>query len=132
MKLSTYAIIITILAFGFGLAFVIIPVKLMAFYGIALDGNAIWLARYFGCSNLFIGMIFWSYSSVSPAAKSWPKLLVYSLFYDIMQLIVTVVSLLSGVGNSNGWSTVALFALLAIGSVYYLGVCNRARALQAI
>jgi hypothetical protein len=57
---------------------VFIPVKLMAFYGISLDANGIGMARYFGISNLFIGMIFWSYSSVSPAAKSWPKLLLYS------------------------------------------------------
>jgi hypothetical protein len=129
MKLSTFAIIITILAIGFGLAFVFIPVKLMAFYGISLEPGGIGLARYFGCSNLFIGMIFWSYSSVSPAAKSWPKLLLYSLIYDILQLIVTLSILLGGQGNANGWSTVALFAILAIGSAYYIVQCNKARAL---
>jgi hypothetical protein len=128
MKLSTFAIIVTILAIGFGLAFVCIPVKLMAFYGISLETDGIGLARYFGVSNLFIGMIFWSYSSVSPTAKSWPKLLLYSLIYDILQLIVTLKALLDGQGNSMGWSTVALFALLAIGSAYYLNVCNKARA----
>jgi hypothetical protein len=131
MKLSTFAIIFTILAIGFGLAFVFIPVKLMAFYGISLEPGGIGLARYFGCSNLFIGMIFWSYSSVSPAAKSWPKLLLYSLIYDILQLIVTLSILLGGQGNANSWSTVALFVLLAIGSAYYMGQCNKARA-QAI
>src|SRR6266702_974521 len=108
MKLSTFAIIITILAIGFGLAFVFVPVKLMAFYGISLDANGIGMARYFGISNLFIGMIFWSYSSVSPAAKSWPKLLLYAIIYDILQLIITLKGLLDGQGNANGWSTVAL------------------------
>lgn len=128
MKLSTFAIIITILAIGFGLAFVFIPVKLMAFYGINLEADGIGMARYFGVSNLFIGMIFWSYSNVSPAAKSWPKLLLYSLIYDILQLIVTLMALLDKQGNSMGWTTVALFALLAIGSVYFLIQCNKARA----
>ncbi|HTD98029.1 MAG TPA: hypothetical protein VK668_02035 [Mucilaginibacter sp.] len=128
MKLSTFAIIITILAFGFGLAFVFIPVKLMAFYGITLDASGIGLARYFGVSNLFIGMIFWSYSSVSPSAKSWPKLLLYSLIYDILQLIVTLKAQLNNEANSNGWSTVAIFALLAIGSGYFLAQSNKARA----
>lgn len=127
MKLSTYAIIITILAVGFGLAFVFIPVKLMDFYGINLDASGVSMARYFGVSNLFIGMIFWSYSSVSPAAKSWPKLLLYALIYDILQLVVTLRALLDGQGNSNGWSTVVLFALLAIGSAYYMNVCNKVR-----
>jgi hypothetical protein len=128
MKLSTFAIIITILAVGFGLAFVVIPVKLMAVYGISLEGGGIIAARYFGASNLFIGMIFWSYSNVSPAAKSWPKLLLYAIIYDILQLIVTLMALLGGQGNSNGWSTVALFAILAIGSAYFLNQCNKARA----
>ena len=131
MKLSTYAIIITILAVGFGLAFVIIPVKLAAFYGIALGGGGVVMARYFGMSNLFIGMIFWSYSSVSPAAKSWPKLLLYSLVYDILQLGITLKAQLDGGTNSMGWTTVGLFALLAIGSAYYMVQCNKARA-QAI
>jgi hypothetical protein len=128
MKLSTFAIIITILAFGFGLAFLIIPVKLAAFYGTTLDGGGIVMARYFGGANLLIGLIYWSYSSVSPAAKSWPKLLLYSIFYDVLQLVVTLVAVLNKDSNSMGWTTVGLFALLAIGSLYYLGECNKARA----
>ena len=109
MKLSTFAIIITILAVGFGLAFVIIPVKLAAFYGVGLSGGGIVMARYFGVANLFIGMIFWSYSSVSPAAKSWPKLLLYSLIYDILQLALTLKVQLNDESNSMGWTTVGLF-----------------------
>lgn len=127
MKLSTFAIIITILAFGFGLAFVFIPVKLMAFYGIALDNTGAWMARYYGLANLFIGMIFWSYSGVSAAAKSWPKLLMFSIIYDVMQLILTLAGILSGLGNSMGWTTVALFAILALGSAYFLNQCKNTR-----
>jgi hypothetical protein len=126
MKLSTFAIIITILAVGFGLAFLFIPVKVAAFYGINLDTGGVIMARYFGVSNLFVGMIFWSYSKVSPAAKSWPKLLLFSLIYDILQLIVTLVPLLNGEANSMGWTTVALFVLLAIGSAYFMSQCKKA------
>ena len=128
MKLSAFAIIITILAFGFGLALLFIPVQLMAFYGVTLDVAGVGMARYFGGANIFIGMIFWSYSSVSPAAKSWPKLLLYSIIYDIIQLVISLLGVLNKEANSMGWTTVALFALLAIGSLYFLGVCNRARA----
>jgi len=128
MKLSAFAIVVTILAFGFGLAFLIIPVKLAAFYGTTLDGGGIVMARYFGAANLFTGLIYWSYSSVSPAAKSWPKLLLYSIFYEVLQLVITLMAVLNKDSNSMGWTTVGLFALLAIGSLYYLGVCNKARA----
>jgi hypothetical protein len=128
MKLSTFAIIITILAMGFGLAFVFIPVKLTAFYGISLEGGGILMARYFGAANLFLGMIFWSYSSVSPAAKSWPKLLLYNMIYDILQLIITLMVVLNKESNDMGWTIVALFGLLAIGSWYFMAQCNKARA----
>jgi hypothetical protein len=127
MKLSTFAIIITILAAGFGLAFLFIPVKLMAVYGINLDSSGVIVARYFGSANLFVAMIFWSYSGVSPAAKSWPKLLLYSLIYNILQLIVTLIPILSGEANSMAWTTVALFVLLSIGSVYFIIQCNKAK-----
>ena len=129
MKLSTYAIIVTILAIGFGLAFLFIPEKVAEFYGGSLAGSGIIVARYFGSACLFIGLIYWSYSGVSPAAKSWPKLLLYSLVYDILQLIITLMSVLNKESNSMGWSSVVLFALLAIASLYYIGQCSKARAL---
>jgi len=131
MKLSTFAIIVTILAIGFGVAFLFIPAKLADFYGGHLEGGGILVARYFGAANLFIGLIFWSYSGVSPSAKSWPKLLLYSFIYDVLQLIVTLMAVLNKELNSMGWGTVALFALLAVGSLYYIGQCNKARVQAA-
>ncbi len=132
MKLSTFAIIVTILATGFGLALVLIPVKFMTLYGINLEGGGIVLARHFGVSNLFIGLIFWSYSSVSPAAKSWPKLLLYGLIYEILQIAVILKAMLDNQESTMGWTAIALFALLAIGSCYYLNQCSKARAAKAI
>ncbi len=127
MKLSTFAMIITILAGAFGLAFIFIPAQVATFYGLTQDTAGLWVTRYFGASLLFIAMIYWSYSHVSPAAKSWPKLLIFSIIYDVIQLILTLMALLGGVGNSNGWSTVVLYAVLALGSAYFLGVCRKAR-----
>ncbi len=127
MKLSTFAIIVTILAGAFGLAFIFIPAQVATFYGITQNTGGLWVTRYFGASLLFIAMIYWSYSHVSPTAKSWPKLLMFGIVYNVIQLILTVTALLSGVGNSNGWSSVAVYAVLTIGSIYFLGVCKRAR-----
>ena len=132
MKLSTFAIIVTLLAGLFGLAFIVIPAQISAFYGLTHTAGGIWVTRYWGASLLLIAMIYWSYSSVSPAAKSWPKLLVFSIIYEVMQLGLSLAAILKGVGNSNGWSTVVLFVLLIIGSWYFLGVCNRAMAKMAV
>jgi len=131
MKLSTFAIIVMLLAGLFGLAFIAIPEQISTFYGITHTAGGLWVTRYWGASLLLIAMIYWSYSGVTPAAKSWPKLLIFSIIYDVIQLVLTVLALKNGVGNANGWSTVGLFALLIIGSVYFLGVCSRARAKAA-
>ncbi|HEY4326864.1 MAG TPA: hypothetical protein VGN20_22955 [Mucilaginibacter sp.] len=128
MKLSAFAIIITILAFGFGLAFVFIPAKFVAFYGASLDGGGVVVGRYFGGSNIFLGMIFWSYSKVPLTAKSWPKLLRYNLIYDILMLIISLMAVLNAEVNTMGWTTVALFVLLAIGSGYFLMQSNKTTA----
>jgi len=128
MKLSTFAIIVTLLAGAFGLFFIFMPAQAATFYGVTQTAGGLWLTRYFGAALIFIALIFWSYSSVSPAAKSWPKLLVFSIIYDAIQLIITTLALTSGVGNANGWGSVGLYGLLIIGSVYYLGVCKKARA----
>jgi hypothetical protein len=128
MKLSTYAIIVTVLCFGFGLAFLLIPEKVAEYYGGSLNASGIVALRYYGSACLLMGMIYWSYSGVSPAAKSWPKLLLYSLIYDVLQLIITLMAVLNKESNSMGWSSVALFALLAIASLYYMGQCSKARA----
>jgi predicted membrane channel-forming protein YqfA (hemolysin III family) len=128
MKLSTFAIIVTILAALFGLAFVFIPAQMATFYGLSQDPAALWTTRYFGASLLFIAMIYWSYSHESESAKSWPKLLQFSIIYDLIQMVLTATALLSGVGNTHGWSSVVLYAVLAMASLYYLGVCKKARA----
>src|ERR1700761_7261992 len=114
MKLSTFAIIVTILAGAFGLAFILIPARLATFYGIETNVGGIWVSRYFGAALLFIAMIYWSYSSVTPAAKSWPKLLIFSIIYDLIQLTLTTIALLNEGGNANSWSTVVLYAVLAL------------------
>src|ERR1700761_9645461 len=127
MKLSTFAIIVTILAAGFGLAFIFFPAQVAAFYGLNQNTAGLWTSRYFGAALLFIAMIYWSYSSVSPAAKSWPKLLIFSIIYDLIQLTLTTIALLNEGGNAKSWSTVVLYAVLILSSLYFLGVCKRAR-----
>lgn len=127
MKLSTFAIIVTILAGVFGLFFIFMPDKAATFYGVTQTAGGLWVTRYFGAALIFIALIYWSYSGVSPAAKSWPKLLVFSIIYDAIQLTISTLALTNGVGNSNGWSSVGLYGVLILASIYYLGVCKKAR-----
>jgi hypothetical protein len=127
MKLSTFAIIVTFLATAFGLAFIFIPTQVATFYGLTPNIGGIWTSRFFGSTLLFVAMIYWSYSHVSPSAKSWPKLLIFSIIHESIQLILNIIMRSDGVGNSNVWSSVVLYALLIIGSFYFLGVCTKAR-----
>jgi hypothetical protein len=128
MKLSTFAIITAVLGFGFGLALVLVPEKFIGMYGMDMNTGGILMARYLGGANFFLAMIFWSYSHVAPTAKSWPKLLWFSFIYFIIQLGITLLEISKDGANAMGWTTAALFALLAIGSIYFLSRSSKAAA----
>ncbi len=128
MKLSTFAIITSLLGFGFGLVLVLVPKKFIGMYGMDMNASGILMARYLGGANFFLGMIFWSYSHVAPTAKSWPKLLWFSFIYFIIQLGITLLDISKEGANAFGWATVALFALLAIGSIYFFSQSKKAAA----
>ena len=129
MKLSTFAIITSLLGFGFGAALIVVPGKFIGMYGMDMNTSGILMARYLGGANLFLGMIFWSYSQVAATAKSWPKLLTFSLVYFLAQIAITINEILNVGANAMGWATLALFALLALGSVYFLSQTKKAAAM---
>ena len=55
MKLSTFAIIVALLAVIFGLSFIIIPVQVGTFYGLTSNTAGILVSRYWGATLIFTG-----------------------------------------------------------------------------
>lgn len=118
MKLNVLFIITGILGLFFGLLLVLIPGPFYAFYGgeLANTGkNAAQLqgAAYLGFSVLLL------IASKAKELKARQAMVLGMLVHAIIGFVVSLRWQLIGEGNAWGWSTIAIFALLALGYAYF-------------
>jgi len=118
MKLSTLMVINAIVAFLFGLAFVFVAGTLMSFYGITLSPGGLVVARLFGAALLGYAVLTWFARKAGESEAR--RAIVLALFIgDAVGFIMALLGQLSGAVNALGWSTVAIYLLLALGFGYF-------------
>ena len=118
MKLGTFMAIAAIIAFVFGLAFILVPVQTMAMYGVTLDESGQWIARFLG--SAFIGIAVVSWFARNAAQNGAMRAIVLGFFVlSITGLIVAVLDGIYGTGNALIWSTVVIYLFLALGFGYF-------------
>ena len=118
MKLSTLFIINTVVAGVFGLAFVLMPDTAMSFYGATLSPAGVLVARLFGAALLGYAVLSWFTRNAEDSEARKASLL--GMFVgDAVGFIVALLGQLAGVVNAFGWSTVAIYLLLALGFGYF-------------
>jgi hypothetical protein len=118
MKLGTFMAIAAVIAFVFGLAFILVPVQTMAMYGVTLDESGLWLGRFLGSAFLGIAVVSWF--ARNAAQNGAMRAIVLGFFVlSITGLIVAVLDGLSGSGNALVWSTVVIYLFLALGFGYF-------------
>lgn len=118
MKLSALLVINAILAAAFGIGFIIAPVQLLARYGVAIDGGAVTVARLLGAAFIGFAAVTWHAREApeSPALRA----IIFGMFLaDVLGFGIALHSRLMGLGNALGWSTVAIYAVLAAGFGYF-------------
>src|SRR3972149_5074710 len=120
MTLRSFLIVASVLAFAFGLGFVLIPQQLTSLYNITLDPSGVFVAQLFGAALLGFGVLNWLTRSVQDA-QALRVIVLANLVGDGVGFIIALLSQLAGVGgvNSLGWSTVAVYLLLALGFAYF-------------
>ena len=59
MKLGTFMAIAAVIAFIFGLSFILVPSQLLSMYGETLGITGQWVARYLGSAFIGIGVVNW-------------------------------------------------------------------------
>ncbi len=118
MKLGTFMAIAAVIAFVFGLAFILVPVQTMAMYGVTLDVGGQWLGRYLG--SAFIGIAVLNWFARNAAQNGAKRAIILGFFVlSITGLIVAVLDGLYGSGNALVWSTVVIYLFLALGFGYF-------------
>ncbi len=119
MKLSTFVLIVALLAFMFGLGFLVIPNVAIIPYGSTLDLVGSFMARYFGAVLVGVGVIFFT----SRNAKTFEALqkcgILGGLVLGVAGLIVSIWDAIAGAHSAFIWVNVVIYAVLTLGFGYY-------------
>lgn len=118
MKLKTLMIINTVVAIVFGVTFVIVPAHVYSVYGITADEQLLYMGRLFGGTLIGFALLTWLAKNANDSDAR--RAIVYSLFAaDCIGFLVALIGQISNVVNALGWSTVAIYLLLALGFGYF-------------
>jgi len=118
MKLGTLMTVNSIIAGVFGIAFVAVPARTLANYGITADAQFALVAQLFGAALLGYAVLTWTVRSAADSEAL--RAIVLALFVgDAIAFVIALIGQLSGVVNAFGWSTVAIYLLLALGFGYF-------------
>ena len=117
MRLSSLLVIAAIIGAAFGVAFVVASGPLLSVYGITLDKAGTLVAQLFGALLIGMAVLNWFARNVTdPEAR---QAVVYgNLVGDVIGFVVILVGQLAGIANAVGWSSVAIYLLLALGFAY--------------
>jgi hypothetical protein len=117
MKLSTLLVVAAVIGAAFGVAFVVASGPLLSVYGITLDKAGTLVAQLFGALLIGLAVLNWFARNVTdPDAR---QAIVYgNLVGDVIGFVVILIGQLAGIANAVGWSSVAIYLLLALGFAY--------------
>ena len=118
MKLSTLMVINTIVCLVFGVAFAVIPWQVSVLYGVQPTMALNYMGQLFGAALLTFAILTWTARKAGDSDAR--KAILLALFIgDVIGFVVALLNQFRGVVNAMGWSTVAIYLLLAIGFGYF-------------
>ena len=114
MKFPTLLTINAVLGLVYGIAFVLVPSTVLSIYGITTGPGELLMSQFFGVALLALGLMSWFIRNVIDSSAQRAVVL-SALIADVVGVIVSLMGTLSGVMNSVGWTSVAIYFLLALG-----------------
>lgn len=118
MSLKTLFVITSIIAFIFGILFVLIPWFVYSLYGIEANMALNYMGALFGAALIAVGLI--SYGGRNITNPDALKVITLSFFIgDGIGFIIALVGQLNGIVNPLGWLTVVIYLFLSIGFAYF-------------
>ena len=118
MNLSLLFTVNAIVAAVFGLAFVTAPGQAASLYGVTADAQFRYLAQLFGAALVGFAVLTWVARNAK--ASDARKAIVLALFIsNAVGFVLALLGQMAGVVNTMGWSTVAIYLLLALAFGYF-------------
>lgn len=118
MKLNTFLAIGAVLAVIYGLGFLLVPAQTIGLYGITLDVNGLFVARYLGSAFLGVAVLTWMARSLTSQEALRPIIL-GDFVISVTGLVVAVWDAFAGAGNALSWATVVIYLFLSLGFGYF-------------
>jgi len=111
--------IASIIAFIFGLGFMLMPGQLVRFYNVELTPPGALIAQLYGATLLSFGVLNWLARGFNDNTVQ-QAVLTANLVGDALGTIFALIGQLGGVPGVNalGWSTVLIYLLLTLGFAY--------------
>jgi hypothetical protein len=118
MKLRALMVVNAIVAGLFGIAFVIIPGQSLAQYGFTADPALELMFQLLGAAFIGFGVLTWAARNATDSEAR--RAILLALFVgDFIGFVICLIAQLGGFVNSVGWSSVAIYLLLALGWGYF-------------
>ena len=118
MKLNIFLMIATVVAGVFGIAFLIVPAELVAFYGPRLNPAGIVVGRIAGSTILAFAIVYWGARN-GKGAEALKAVLVAACISNGLDALIMLHATWTGIVNAMGWSAVVINGLLAAGFAYF-------------
>ncbi len=119
MKLKIFSIVWAVIYLSFGLGLLLIPIQLMAIFGVTLDSDGTMMARILGAALTAYGLTFGLNRNLPATDKAWHNLLLTSFIYNIVVIPIMLIAVLDGVTNSMGWMPFGQHIFLAATFGYF-------------
>ena len=118
MKIGNLLVVNAVIACLFGLGFVFAPAKVLAQYGLTVDAGFGLVAQLFGAALLGYAILTWSARKAGESDAR--RAIVLALFVsNAVGFVLALMAQLKGLVNTLGWSTVAIYLVLALGFAYF-------------
>ncbi len=118
MKLSTLFIINAVVSALFGIAFVLVPGQVISQYGVEASAALEYEGRLLGAAFIGFAVLTWSARNANDSTAR--RAIVLALFIgNAAGFAVALIGQINNVVGALGWSTVAIYLLLAIGYGYF-------------
>jgi len=118
MQFRTFLLLTGLLALVFGVAFALAPAPVLALYAVTTDVGGLVMSRFFGAALINLGLVLLLVRGVADP-KAQGAIALGSCVGSIAGLVVALTAQLNGVVNAVGWSSVAIYLLLALGYGYF-------------
>jgi hypothetical protein len=118
MKLNVLLVVAAAIGAVFGAVFVVAPGPVAAIYGVTLDKPGMLFAQLFGAAIIGFAILDWFARDVTdPTAQR--AVVLANLIGDAVGFVVILLGQLAGIANALGWTSVAIYLLMAFGFAYF-------------